>query len=71
VEARGASTDGARIYLPERVQEFREEAKNFTMYKVIATHEEAHLEYGSFDFELLRVHDVTDKITAKYGGEGT
>ena len=71
VEARGASTDGARIYLPERVQEFREEDRNFTMYKVIATHEEAHLEYGSFDFELMKVQDVAGRIRAKYGGEGT
>ena len=71
VEARGASTDGARIYLPERVQEFREEDRNFTMYKVMATHEEAHLEYGSFDFELMRVQDVASRLRAKYGGEGT
>jgi hypothetical protein len=67
VEAQGASTDGARIYLPERVQEFQGEDRNFTVYKVLATHEEAHLEYGSFDFELMRVDDLAAKIRAKYG----
>ncbi len=51
-------TDGARIFLPERIKEFEDEDKNFTLYKVLATHEEAHLEYGSFDFELMRIRDV-------------
>jgi len=68
-EAQGASTDGERIYLPERIQEFSEEDRNFILYKVLATHEEAHLEYGSFDFELMRVQDVVSRIRAKYGGE--
>jgi hypothetical protein len=33
----------------------------------MATHEEAHLEYGSFDFELMRVQDVVGRIEGKYG----
>ncbi|MFZ2070206.1 MAG: hypothetical protein WAV32_01110 [Halobacteriota archaeon] len=67
VEAHSASTDGERIFLPGRVKEFEEEEdRNFIMYKVLATHEEAHLEYGSFDFELMRVQDVASKIKAKY-----
>jgi hypothetical protein len=68
-EAEGTSTDGERIFLPERIQEFSEEDRNFILYKVLATHEEAHLEYGSFDFELMRVQDVAGRISAKYGGE--
>jgi nitric oxide reductase NorD protein len=67
-EAEESSTDGTRIFLPERIQEFKEEERNFTLYKVMATHEEAHLEYGSFDFELMRVPDVASMIRAKYGG---
>ena len=66
VEAQGATTDGERIFLPGRVKEFEEEDRNFVMYKVLATHEEAHLEYGSFDFELMRVQDVVNKIKKKY-----
>jgi hypothetical protein len=38
------------------------------MYKVLATHEEAHLEYGSFDFELMRVQDIVSRIKGKYKG---
>jgi len=67
VEAQGAATtDGERIFLPGRVKEFEEEDRNFILYKVMATHEEAHLEYGSFDFELMRVQDVASKIKEKY-----
>jgi len=66
VGAEGATTDGERIFLPGRVKDFEEEDRNFVMYKVLATHEEAHLEYGSFDFELMRVQDVVSKIKGKY-----
>lgn len=66
-EASGHSTDGARIYLPEKVNDFEEKSKNFTLYKVLATHQEAHLEYGSFDFDLSRIEDIVDKIRSKYG----
>lgn len=67
VEAQSASTDGKRIFLPEYLQEFSDEARNFTLYKVLATHEEAHLEYGSFDFELMTVRDLVTSLRAKYG----
>ena len=67
VEARGAATtDGERIFLPGRVKEFKEEDRNFVLYKVLATHEEAHLEYGSFDFELMRVQDVVSRAKGRY-----
>ncbi len=67
VEAQGAATtDGERIFLPVRIKEFEEEDRNFILYKVMATHEEAHLEYGSFDFELMRVRDVVSRIKGKY-----
>ena len=71
MEASSASTDGERIYLPDLVQEFREEDRNFLLYKVLATHEEAHLEYGSFEFELTTVHDLTGAIRATYGERGS
>nr|AAU84157.1 hypothetical protein GZ37D1_4 [uncultured archaeon GZfos37D1] len=67
VEAPGAATtDGERIFLPGRIKEFEEEDRNFILYKVMVTHEEAHLEYGSFDFELMRVQDVVSRIEGKY-----
>lgn len=63
------STDGEKIYLPTRIKDFTDNQKNFIMYKVLATVEEGHLEYGSFDFELARIQDVTEKINAKYGNK--
>ena len=67
VEGQETTTDGERIFLPSRIKDFEEEDSNFIMYKVLATHEEAHLEYGSFDFELMRVRDVVSRIEGKYG----
>jgi hypothetical protein len=49
------SGDGRSIYLPRRVREFQDPEDNFLYYKVAATHEEAHLEYGSYEFELARL----------------
>ena len=61
------STDGSTIFLPENICEFDDKEKNFMVYKVYATHEEAHLEYGSYDFRLSEIQDVVDDIKAKYG----
>ena len=66
-EAESVSTDGEKIYLPKKVREFQDDGENFLFYKVISTHQEAHLEYGSFDFDLGEVQDVITKIEARYG----
>jgi nitric oxide reductase NorD protein len=54
VAERGASTEGTSIYLPEYVEEFATKADNFSVYKVYATHQAAHLEFGSFWFNYGR-----------------
>jgi hypothetical protein len=61
-------TDGRKIFLPERIGGFGDRISNFTAYKVFATHEEAHLEYGSFEFSLSRIPEVIERIKAKYDG---
>jgi len=66
-EAESVSTDGEKIYLPKKVQEFQNEEENFLFYKVISTHQEAHLEYGSFDFDIGEVQDVITRIESRYG----
>ncbi|MBI5354890.1 MAG: VWA domain-containing protein [Candidatus Aenigmarchaeota archaeon] len=60
-------TDGKAIYLPGKMEEFMEDEKNFIVYKVLATHEEAHIEYGSFDFDISDIPGVVDGIKSKYG----
>jgi hypothetical protein len=54
VAERGASTEGTSIYLPEFVEEFDTKGDNFAVYKVYATHQAAHLEFGSFAFGYNR-----------------
>ncbi len=66
-EAGRVYTDGKKIYLPGRIREFQEQADNFTYYKVAATHQEAHLEYGSFEFDLDRINDCTKRIGSLFG----
>lgn len=48
------STEGTTVYLPEFVEEFVEREQNFSVYKVFATHQAAHLEFGSFLFRYAR-----------------
>ncbi|MBF6600508.1 MAG: VWA domain-containing protein [Dehalococcoidia bacterium] len=48
------STEGTTVYLPEFVEEFIDRDQNFSVYKVFATHQAAHLEFGSFLFRFSR-----------------
>jgi nitric oxide reductase NorD protein len=48
------STEGRGIYLPEFVEEHAEKKDNFAVFKVCATHQAAHLEFGSFYFTFQR-----------------
>jgi hypothetical protein len=48
------STEGTTVYLPEFVEEYVERDQNFSVYKVFATHQAAHLEFGSFFFRWSR-----------------
>ncbi|MBI4764302.1 MAG: VWA domain-containing protein [Deltaproteobacteria bacterium] len=54
-ESAKAYTDGNKIHLPGRIRDFQSQEDNFLAYKVSATHLEAHLEYGSFEFDLNRM----------------
>jgi nitric oxide reductase NorD protein len=66
-EADTIYTDGRKIYLPARVKEFQSPLDNFTFYKVSATHQEAHLEYGSFEFDLSSLQDDLVPVRTRYG----
>jgi hypothetical protein len=52
VDDTAASTDGTRIFLPPRVERFPIWQDNFAWLKVVATHQVAHLEFGSFAFSF-------------------
>jgi len=61
-----ADTDGNRIYLPKVIQEFADDEKNLLMYKVLATHVEAHIEFGSFDFLLSKAPGLVADVKGRY-----
>jgi hypothetical protein len=48
-------TDGARIFLPTRIETFSDEDLNFTTYKWILTHELAHLLHGTFELPASKL----------------
>ncbi|MEE8386698.1 MAG: hypothetical protein V3S01_12360, partial [Dehalococcoidia bacterium] len=54
VDTEVPSTEGTAIYLPAWVEDFREKEENFRVYKVYSTHQAAHLEFGTFDFQFER-----------------
>ncbi len=47
-----ATTEGDNIFLPGFVERYTTKDENFAWFKVIATHQVGHLEFGSFGFEF-------------------
>ena len=66
-EAEIIDTDGKKIYLPGRIKDFQDQEDNFRIYKVYATHQEAHLEYGSYEFDIHRMKESAGHIESRYG----
>ncbi len=52
VRAESPTTEGTAIFLPPAVEEFQDKERNFVIYKVYATHQAGHLEFGSFRFRF-------------------
>jgi len=65
--ASSPDTNGEKVYLPAVVKDFRDDDKNLLMYKVQSTHVEAHIEFGSFDFDISKVSDLVADVTQQYG----
>ena len=47
-----ASTDGTKVFLPSVVDHYTNKQDNFAWFKVVSTHQVAHLEFGSFEYDL-------------------
>ena len=77
-----AATDGAKVYLPPAVERYAESQDNFAWFKVVATHQVAHVEFGSFQFafeapstlfvdrRLQRERDLTPILAGQDGPHG-
>ena len=48
------STEGTTVFVPSQVDKYPDKDKNFSWFKVVSTHQVAHLEFGSFRFEFER-----------------
>ncbi len=49
-----ATTEGNHVFLPNFVERYSSKEENFGWFKVIATHQAAHLEFASFKFSFDR-----------------
>jgi hypothetical protein len=58
VDEERASTEGSTIFLPELMERYPEKDENFASFKVFATHQAAHIEFGSFDFQFDRPGNI-------------
>ena len=46
------STEGSTVFVPTLVDRYPSKEENFSWFKVVSTHQVAHLEFGSFRFEF-------------------
>jgi hypothetical protein len=60
VDEHRASTEGSTIFLPEVMEHYPDKDDNFIAFKVFATHQAAHIEFGSFDFLFTRDANLFD-----------
>ena len=49
-----AATEGTKVFLPPVVDRYPRKDENFGWFKVVSTHQVAHLEFGSFSFSFER-----------------
>ncbi|MFN3975078.1 MAG: VWA domain-containing protein [Dehalococcoidia bacterium] len=54
VDKEKPTTEGSTVYLPPVVDRCPSKRENFGWYKVVSTHQVAHLEFGSFSFSYER-----------------
>jgi len=65
VDEHRASTEGTSIFLPEVMERHAQKDENFASYKVFATHQAAHIEFGSFDFQFERPGNLLGNSRAR------
>ena len=54
VSSESPTTEGSTVFVPDTVDRYPSKDENFSWFKVVATHQVAHLEFGSFWFEFER-----------------
>ena len=54
VSKEAPTTEGTTVFVPSLADRYDTKSENFALFKVISTHQIAHLEFGSFEFEYDR-----------------
>lgn len=74
VDKEQPTTEGSTVYLPPVVDRYPTKEENFGWYKVVSTHQVAHLEFGSFTFSYERpsalFKDLRPRLTPTPQREG-
>ncbi|MBA3352484.1 MAG: hypothetical protein H0U23_08700, partial [Blastocatellia bacterium] len=58
--------DGKTIYLPSAVDEFKDEDKDFRLYKVLAAHGAGQIEFGTFEKDTTGLRAAFTELSALY-----
>ncbi len=51
VSKEAPTTEGTTVFVPSLADQYQTKLENFSLFKVISTHQVAHLEFGSFEFD--------------------
>ena len=74
VSSEAPTTEGSTVYVPSRVDRYPTKEENFAWFKVVSTHQVAHLEFGSFRFEFdrpsTRFRDLRPELDLIGSGSG-
>ena len=68
VSGESATTEGTTVYVPTVEDRYPSKEENFAWFKVVSTHQVAHLEFGSFDFEYGRPSVLFRDLRPKLNG---
>ncbi|HVG01862.1 MAG TPA: VWA domain-containing protein, partial [Nitrospira sp.] len=59
--------DGRSVGLPSIVRRYPTFDENVRLYMVMAAHEAGHLEFGTFELPVVRLHDLVEGLKQRYG----
>ena len=65
VSKEAPTTEGTTVFVPSTADRYATKPENFSLFKVISTHQVAHLEFGSFEFEYDRPSTLFEDLRPK------
>ena len=68
VSSESPSTEGSTVFLPGLVDRYSTKEENFSWFKVVSTHQVAHLEFGSFRFDFEEPAQLFDDLRPQLEG---